>query len=61
MRVYSYYRNRYEEISRPPHARAHLAVAALLAVLSAGLILGSLAPTGCSLGHSPTPISGNPS
>jgi hypothetical protein len=61
MQDYSYYRNRYEEIPRPPHARAHLAVAALLAVLSSGLILGFLAPTGCSMGHSPTPISGSPS
>jgi hypothetical protein len=60
MQVYSYYRNRYEEIRRPPHGRARLAVAAPIAVLSAGLILGFLAPPGCSLGPSPTPISGKP-
>jgi hypothetical protein len=60
MKVYSY-RNRYEEIRRPPYARARLAVAALLAVLSAGLILGFLAPTGCSLGHSLAPSGGKPS
>jgi hypothetical protein len=41
MQVYSYYRNRYEEIRRPPHGRARLAVAAPIAVLSAGLIWDS--------------------